>query len=471
MTRRLRVDGPRWRRGTFSQIFDFEFLWHCEIHYPTLVCAPGPDAGAQIKQRNTALESALTSKENRIETLRKCVFLQGLEDKVLGDLAGRSNMLRVAAGSTIISRGETGSEMYFIISGQARVHHDEVTLANIGVGDVFGEMAVLDSEKRSASVTTQTDALLLSIERDVFYEALSADPGAFKAVIHAVLQREREIIQEVKTRSTKLMAYEKEMEIGRRIQADFLPKSVPKLDNVELAFTFEAAREVAGDFYDVFKLNGLPHLAIVIGDVCDKGVGAALFMTLFRSLIRASSLYGNMGTALLDTESADVAIAPRDVLLNSVLTTNRYIATTHAGSSMFASVFFGLLDPGSGELLYVNAGHESPIVFRQNGETELLDITGGVIGLFPIARYAVETVMLNEGDLLFAYTDGINEAKNIQGEQFTDERILEVAEPDGNNTGAFLRIMLDAVKKFCGEAPQSDDITMLALRYRSPGDE
>jgi sigma-B regulation protein RsbU (phosphoserine phosphatase) len=158
-------------------------------------------------------------------------------------------------------------------------------------------------------------------------------------------------------------------------------------------------------------------------------------------------------------------------LLNSMLTTNRYIATTHAGSSMFASVFFGLLDPGSGELLYVNAGHESPIVFRQNGETELLDITGGVIGLFPIARYAVETVMLNEGDLLFAYTDGINEAKNIQGEQFTDERILEVAEPDGNNTGAFLRIMLDAVKKFCGEAPQSDDITMLALRYRSPSDE
>lgn len=416
------------------------------------------------------METALTSKENRVEILRKCLFLQGLEDKVLGDLAAKAEILRVISGNTIVSRGETGSKMYFIISGQARVHHDEVTLANIGAGDVFGEMAVLDSEKRSASVTTQCDALLLSIERNVFYEALSADPDAFKAVIHAVLQREREIIQDIKTRSTKLMAYEKEMEIGRRIQESFLPKSVPKLDNVELAFTFEAAREVAGDFYDVFKLNDLPHLAIVIGDVCDKGVGAALFMTLFRSLIRASSLYGNMGTALLDTGTADVAISPREVLLNSMLTTNRYVATTHAGSSMFASVFFGLLDPASGELFYINAGHESPIIFRQNGKIELLDVTGGVIGLFPAARYAVETVTLNEGDLLFAYTDGVNEAKNIQGEQFTDERILEVTAPRGNNTGAFLQVMLNAVHEFRGQAPQSDDITMLALKYRSPGD-
>lgn len=415
------------------------------------------------------METPLTSTENKIKTLRKCLFLKGLEDAVLKELAAKAEMLRVTEDETIVIHGETGSKMYFIISGSARVHHGDVTLANIGAGDVFGEMAVLDSEKRSASVTTESAALLLSIERDVFYEALSSDPNAFKAVIHAVLEREREIIQDVKTRSTKLMAYEKEMEIGRRIQAGFLPKSVPAMENWELASCFEAAREVAGDFYDVFRLNTLPHVAIVIGDVCDKGVGAALFMTLFRSLIRASSLYGNMGSALVDEGSDNVSLTATEVLMNSVLTTNRYIATTHGGSSMFASIFFGLLDTGSGELLYVNAGHESPIIFRKNGETELLDITGGVIGLFPAARYAVETVTLSEGDLFFTYTDGINEAKNIQGEQFTEQRILEAAAPEGNSTETFLRIMLDAVKAFRGEADQSDDITMLALKFQSPG--
>jgi len=427
----------------------------------------GQDTGIQTKKAG-CMETSLISKENRIETLRRCVFLQGLEDSVLGALASTAEVQRVPAGTTIVTRGETGATMYFIISGKARVHHDEVVLADIGANDVFGEMAVLDSEKRSASVTTQSDCLLLSIERDAFYQALSADPRAFKAVIHAVLQREREIIREIKTRSTKLMAYQKEMEIGRRIQADFLPKKIPQLDNVELAFTFEAAREVAGDFYDMFRLNNLPHLAIVIGDVCDKGVGAALFMTLFRSLIRASSLYGNMGSALLDEPVESANIAAADVLLNSVLTTNRYIATTHAGSSMFASVFFGLLDPASGELVYINAGHESPIIFRHDGGTEMLDITGGVIGLFPIARYAVGSARLNDGDLVFTYTDGVNEAKNTVGEQFNEQRILDAAAPRGNSAESFLKNMLDAIHAFRGTAEQSDDITMLALRYRSP---
>jgi len=411
------------------------------------------------------METPSTSKKNKIETLRKCVFLEGLEEGVLSELAAKAETVRFASEETIVTKGDPGSTMYFIISGEARVHDGEVTLAVLNSGDVFGEMSVLDSEVRSASVKSESDCLLLSIKRDVFYEALSTDPDAFKAVIHAVLQREREIIQEIKMRSTKLLSYEKEMEIGRRIQADFLPQSVPNLDNWEIASCFEAAREVAGDFYDVYKLTSSPHLAIVIGDVCDKGVGAALFMTLFRSLIRASSLYGCMGSALVDTGSENAANSANEVLLNSIHTTNRYIATTHAGSSMFASVFFGLLDTESGELHYINAGHEAPIIFRKNGETDLLDITGGVVGLFPFANYKVETAVLNKGDLIFTYTDGVNEAKNMDGQQFTEQRILEAAATEGNNVETFLSIMLDAVLQFRGEADQSDDITMLALKY------
>ena len=411
------------------------------------------------------MESPLTSRENRIETLRKCLFLRGLKESVLNDLAIKAGTLRVASGETIITRGEEGSAMYFIISGKARVHDGEVTWAYLDEGEVFGEMAVLDSEVRSASVTTEIDSLLLSIEREVFYDALSTDPEAFKAVLHAVLKREREIVREIKTRSTKLLSYQKEMEIGRRIQADFLPGSVPEVENWEIAAWFEAAREVAGDFYDVFKLKSSSHLAIVIGDVCDKGVGAALFMTLFRSLIRATSLYGCMDSTV---DKANAAGKGADVLLNSILTTNRYIATTHAGSSMFASVFFGLLNPDSGELIYVNAGHEAPMIFRQNGGVEMLDITGGVVGLFPAANYKVETAKLNKGDLIFTYTDGVNEAKNMSGQQFTEERILKVAAPEGNSTETFLRLMFEAVCEFRGKAEQSDDITMLALKYLPP---
>lgn len=414
------------------------------------------------------MKTPLTPTEYTIATLRKCVFLTGLEDSVLAVLASKIEPLLIEAGKTIVTKGETGSTMFIIISGVAQVHDGEVTLATLKSGDVFGEMAVLDSEVRSASVTTACESLLLCIHRDAFYEALSTKPSAFKAVIHSVLQGKRGLINEIKARSLRLLSYQKEMEIGRRIQADFLPKSVPDLEGWEIASCFEAAREVAGDFYDVFKLTSSSHLAIVIGDVCDKGVGAALFMTLFRSLIRASSLYGCIGSTLVDAGSENAADSANGVLLNSINMTNRYIATTHADSSMFASVFFGLLDTETGELSYVNAGHEAPIIFRKSGETELLAITGGVVGLFPAANYKVETATLNKGDLIFTYSDGVNEAKNMDGQQFSEERILKAATPEGDDVENFLFIMLDAVRRFRGGADQSDDITMLALKYLDP---
>ena len=411
------------------------------------------------------METPLTPMEYTIATLRKCVFLAGLDESVLAVMASKIEPLLIEAGKTIVTKGETGSTMYIIIAGVAKVHDDGVTLATLKSGDVFGEMAVLDSEVRSASVTTECESLLLCISRDVFYDALSTEPGAFKAVIHSVLQGKRGLISEIKARSLRLLSYQKEMEIGRRIQADFLPKSVPDLEGWEIASCFEAARDVAGDFYDVFRLTSSSHLAIVIGDVCDKGVGAALFMTLFRSLIRASSLYGCIGSTLVDAGSETAANSAEGVLMNSMHTTNRYIATTHAGSSMFASVFFGLLDTQTGEMSYVNAGHEAPIIFRKNGTTEMLAITGGVAGLFPAANFEVETTTLNKGDLIFTYSDGVNEAKNTAGHQFGEERILTAATPEGDDVENFLCSMLDAIHRFRGEADQSDDITMLALKY------
>ena len=355
--------------------------------------------------------------------------------------------------------------MYFIMSGKVRVHDGEVIMAYLGEGEIFGEMAVLDQDVRSASVTAESDVILLSLEREVLFNAISTNPDSFQSILRAVLQRERRIVQDVKARSLQLLAYEKELEIGRRIQADFLPEAVPEIENWEIASYFEAAREVAGDFFDVFKLKTGNYVGIVIGDVCDKGVGAALFMTLFRSLIRASSLYGFMQEAPVETDSDNDSAHASQVLENSVMTTNRYIATTHRKSSMFASVFFGLFDPHNGKLIYINAGHEAPIIFRQDGSHELLDITGGVLGLFPGANFNVATAQLNEGDLLFTYTDGVNEAKNEKGEQFTERRILEYAAPEGNSPEKFLGLMLDHVKEFRGTAAQSDDITMLALKY------
>jgi sigma-B regulation protein RsbU (phosphoserine phosphatase) len=401
--------------------------------------------------------------ENKTEILRNCKFLAGVKEDILLALATESGLLEVPGGNTVVTKGEYGSAMYFIASGKARVHDGDAVLAYLNEGEVFGEMAVLDADVRSATVTAETDATLISLEREALWQTVSQSPEALKSIISSVLQRERTIVHDVTTRTEQLLAYEKELEIGRRIQADFLPEYVPEIENWEIASYFEAAREVAGDFYDVFELKPGKYLAMVIGDVCDKGVGAALFMTLFRSLIRASCQFG-LSRLEVDLDDASPE-QMKEILRNSIETTNSYIATTHSKSSMFASVFFAVLDLDSGELFYVNGGHESPVIFRATGEYDVLEVTGGVLGLFPWANFSIASAQMNPGDFIFTYTDGVNEAKNEDGDQFTEDRIFEMKEnawADGND---FLDEILHRIHAFRGAAAQSDDITMLALRY------
>lgn len=401
------------------------------------------------------------SSEQTINILKKCSFLAGAGEDVLSELSAATRRLDVDEGETVVTKGEHGSEMYFIASGQVRVHDGDVILAHLGEGEVFGEMAVLDADVRSASVTADQETRLLSLARDDLWRTISRSPTALKTIIAAVLQRERSIVEDVTTRTARLQAYARELEIGRRIQADFLPESIPEAEGWEIAPFFEAAREVAGDFYDAFLLQPKGQLVIVIGDVCDKGVGAALFMTLFRSLIRAYCQHGALHDPDGDSETAGRA---GSLLKSATEFTNRYIATTHSKSSMFASVFFGIVDLDSGRLRYVNGGHESPYIFRRDGGHDTLEVTGGVLGLFPFARYGIAETRLNPGDLLLSYTDGVNEAKNEAGDQFTEERILEAAEEGFEDGATLVQRVLSRILEFRGDAEPSDDITMLALR-------
>jgi len=400
--------------------------------------------------------------EKKIEILKKCDFLAGAEEKILVALAEESCIQEILKGEAVVTKGDQGSTMYFIASGNVRVHDGDAVLAYLNEGQIFGEMAVLDSDVRSASVTAESNSVLLCLERDALWRTVSQSAEALRSIISSVLQRERSIVHDVTTRTEQLRAYEKELEIGRRIQADFLPEYVPELENWEIASFFDAAREVAGDFYDVFEIKPGNYLAMVIGDVCDKGVGAALFMTLFRSLIRATCQSGLLNN---DAELEDASPEQmKKILLQSIMTTNSYIATTHSKSSMFASVFFAVVDLDSGSLYYINGGHESPVIFRADGGYDILEVTGGVLGLFPWANYSIATTQMNKGDLIFAYTDGINEAKSERGDQFTEERIFNMEGGSWANGKEFLDEILKQIYAFRGSAAQSDDITMLAVQ-------
>ena len=256
-------------------------------------------------------------------------------------------------------------------------------------------------------------------------------------------------------------ALERELEIGREIQAGFLPEALPVVEGWEIAATLMSAREVAGDFYDAFELPD-GKIGLVIADVCDKGVGAALFMTLFRSLIRVTSnqeYFEHNGNS-----STSPSIAER--LQHSMLLTNNYIAETHKGSGMFATLFFGILDPQDGRLLYANGGHEPPLIVRSGRVRETLCKTGPAVGAIHNSHFEVRGAQLNPGELFFAFTDGAPESKDPRGDFFGRERVLDLVRAHRGSAQALIDYIGAELHHYMDGATQFDDITLLSVKRR-----
>jgi sigma-B regulation protein RsbU (phosphoserine phosphatase) len=284
-------------------------------------------------------------------------------------------------------------------------------------------------------------------------------------------------------------AMERELEIARRIQASFLPDNLPQPEGWEIASRFEAAREVAGDFYDAFSLAGGKRIGLVVGDVCDKGVGAALFMSLFRSLIRAfADQHYSLGWMDLLASDAPGSNKPdplrsssvsrrRELLTpgttalkKAVVLTNDYIANNHGQTSMFATLFFGVLDPTTGTLTYINGGHEPPMLIGPTGIKARLAPTGPAVGIFPGMEFGIEQVNLEYGDTLLAFTDGVLDASNNANQFFGELKLERLVQPPVISAESILETILVALHDHMAGVEQFDDITLLALRrYAQPG--
>jgi phosphoserine phosphatase RsbU/P len=392
------------------------------------------------------------------QLLRRSAFFRSTSASAIRALSDHSKLMRLPAGELLFKKGDPGSAMYFIVDGCVQVHHAEMVVILLEKGEVFGEVAALSSESRTASVSAKTDTVLLKLERDAIYATLASHPEAAQSMIEALCHRESEVIGEKLGRMIQAKVLEHELEIGQKIQRNFLPAAIPTMEGWQLDGMLQPARKVAGDFYDFFMVPKLQCMGIVIGDVCDKGVGAALFMTLFRSLIRSGALYGgSMEPSAGNDEMAST-------LRHALNSTNRYIASTHRGSSMFASVFFGLIVPRTGLLRYVNAGHESPWIGHGDRVRTQLPTTGPVVGLFEDAEFEVGSAELRPGEWLFAYTDGATDAQNEAGEAFTEDLLRRTFVQGAADDAPVLEMVRQALERFIGKADQFDDITMISAR-------
>ncbi len=273
----------------------------------------------------------------------------------------------------------------------------------------------------------------------------------------------------------EVRSVKRELEIGRQIQSSFLPEALPDLPGWEISSFFKPAREVSGDFYDAFSLPNA-RLGFVIADVCDKGVGAALFMALTRSLVRVLAQQASLRLSYQTNARArvlvelDNLVLPADIfeVLNSVGLANNYIVANHSESNIFATLFFGVLDTRTGSVYYVNGGHDAPIHLGPGGVKARLPRTGPAVGAIEDVHYKIGRVQLEPGEILLAYTDGITEARDASGTLFGEPRFLALLEgglPDpATGLNALLNSVSQAVEAHVAQADPSDDITLLALR-------
>ena len=237
---------------------------------------------------------------------------------------------------------------------------------------------------------------------------------------------------------------ETDVQLARQIQQTFIPSNLPTHPNWQIAARWRTARQVGGDFYDLIKLPN-NKLGIFIADVADKGMPAALFMAVTRTLVHA---------AVLETKSPAEALQRVNDLL---------LPDTQQG--MFVTAVYGELDVENGTFTYVNAGHNPPYWVKTNGEIEKLTRTAIALGVMENHAVQQKTISVGTGDTLFLYTDGLTEAFSPQSELFGEARLLDVMQSLNSKTpDETLLAIEECLNEFIETIPLGDDLTMLAIR-------
>jgi phosphoserine phosphatase RsbU/P len=267
--------------------------------------------------------------------------------------------------------------------------------------------------------------------------------GELAFSFNAMTARIEKLIVEVKEKE-KL---ESELEIARQVQAQLFPKEVPTLATLELAGVCNPARVVSGDYYDFIPIAAR-GAAVVVGDISGKGISAALLMASVQSSLHAQ--------LAMDTDT-EVSTATLVTRLNRQL----YASTP---AEKYATFYCAVFDERNSRLSYTNAGHLAPILIR-NGEALRLESNGTIVGMFPEYPFEQTTIVLQKGDLLAVFTDGITESENAREEQFGDDRLIELLKANSAKPlNDIIQLVMDTITKWAHDPSARDDITMLLAR-------
>jgi serine phosphatase RsbU (regulator of sigma subunit)/anti-sigma regulatory factor (Ser/Thr protein kinase) len=352
-----------------------------------------------------------------------------------------------AKGETLFSAGDRADKMYYIARGSLRLPEIGKVLKE---GEVVGEMGILSPfHARTASAVCEEDLVAYTIDQEEVIRLFNRDPALAFQLVHLCIRR---FIENLRAETEAKERIQSELRIARDIQIGMLPRVFPPFPDrteFEIFAMMEPAKEVGGDFYDFFFVDD-KHLCVVIGDVSGKGIPAALFMAICKTLLKSEALRN---------------LPPNEILAR----VNRTLIPDNE-TMMFVTVFLLILNVETGEIRYSNGGHPPPLIMAGSGRVEIPDgPTGTVLGAVDGCSCATATRILMPGDGVFLYTDGMSEAMNADQELFSEARLTRcLGEGTGKRAADLVRHMRAAVQAFAGDTPPSDDITMVALVFKGP---
>lgn len=400
-----------------------------------------------------------------------------LDAHTLSVIRGVASSKTYPSGVSLTRQGETESTFYVLESGCAVVVRsmedgEEQVLATLGPRQSFGEMALIDSNPRLATVKTLTESTVLEITAEQFRDLLSNDPDLALHITRRVLANLRRLdqlaIQDLREKNELLQqAYlelqaaqlvmvekkrlEREMELAAEMQRNLLPAVLPSFEDYQFYSYLAPARHVGGDLFDVRPIDD-DNVALLIADVADKGVHAALLMAVTRTLF--------FQEAMRSSSPSDVVYAVHNALL-SIGDNN----LDGYGMDAFVTAFYAVLHRPSGRLTYVRAAQDRPLWLRSGSEPVSLVGDGRFLGMIDGLELQEHQITLSPGDYLLLYSDGVTDQRNEEDEPYGVERLRKAfqsaaAEPDGNQ----LPSIVNDLDEWRGRASAFDDLTMLLVQ-------
>ncbi len=384
---------------------------------------------------------------DRLHFLRSTELLAAVPDALVASIDTRLKEVTLAAGDVLFNEGEEGDAVYLVVEGRLRLESAGMTLIHRERGDCVGEIALIDEEPRSAAAIADTPVKLLRWERRDFQETLDQDPEVARGIFKMLTGKLREDVKSTVRLERERERWRQDLERAREIQQGMLPSERLLANGLELAGMCSQASEVGGDFYD-YLVRDDDAVGLIVGDVTGHGFYAGLFVAMAKSCLHTQ---------------ARLSFDPREVMASMRRTLGLSLQRRLLMSSCYV-----LFEPRSRCLHYSNAGHPYPYLYRAADRSmRRLEALDPILGALEVgtACYAVQSLSWEPGDVLVMYTDGVTEARDVDGEMFEHDALEAcIAEASGDSAQTIKNRILAAVMAHVGDSMQDDDLTLVVVK-------